>query len=43
MKITYATDLEGDPPEIEKKRWRFAGYSPAVHSMSQETIHEMII
>ena len=37
LKITYATDLEGDPSEIAKER--FAGYSPAMHTMSQKTRH----
>ena len=32
LKITYATDLEGDPRDIAKERWKFAGYSPAIHS-----------
>ena len=42
LKITYATDLEGDPSEIAKERRRFAGYSPAMHNMSQKTRHQII-
>ena len=42
LKITYATNLGGDPAEIAKERQRFAGYLPAVHNMSQETRHKII-
>ena len=42
LKITYATDLEGDPEKIAKERRRFAGYFPAVHRTNQETRHEII-
>ena len=36
MKIIFATDLEGDPAEIVKQRWKFAGYWSVIQSMSQE-------
>ena len=26
LKITYATDLKGDPAEIAKEKWRLPGY-----------------
>ena len=42
LKMTYATDLEWDPAEIAKERWRLAGYWPAMHSISPETRHEII-
>ena len=42
MKITFASDLQGDPEEIGKERRKFAGYPPAVHSISLETRYEVI-
>ena len=42
MKITFASELNGDPEEIGKERQKFAGYPPAVHSMSPETRYEII-
>ena len=36
MKITIATDLEGDPAEIAKERRKFAGYPSAIHIRNQE-------
>ena len=36
MKITFATDLEGDPAEIAKERWKLAECPSVMHSMSQE-------
>ena len=36
LKITFATDLKGDPAEIAKEKWRLPGYSPAAHSISQK-------
>ena len=38
MKIAFATDLEGDPAEKAKERWKFAGYPSAIHNMSQKII-----
>ena len=37
MKITFASELEGNPVEIGKERRKFAGYQPAIHNMSNET------
>ena len=36
MKITFATDLEGDPAEIAKERGKFARYLSPKHSINQE-------
>ena len=36
MKITFATDLEGDPVKITKEPRKLAGYLSAIHIMSQE-------
>ena len=43
LKITYATNLGVGLAEIAKERQRFSGYLPAVHSMSQETRHKIIL
>ena len=42
MKITFASELEGNPLEIGKVRWKFAGYPPAVHNLSEETRFEIV-
>ena len=42
MKITFADEFKGNPEEVAKKRRKFAGYPPAVHSMSPETQHEIL-
>ena len=36
MKITFATDLEGDPAEIAKERGKLARYLSPKHSMNQD-------
>ena len=36
MKITFATNLEGDPAVINKERWKYTRYQPVIHSMNQE-------
>ena len=33
MKITFASELTGNPAEIGKVRRKFAGYTPAVHNL----------
>ena len=42
MKITFASELEGNPVEIEKGRRKFAGYLPAVHNLSEGTRFEIV-
>ena len=42
MKITFASEIQGDPEEIGKERREFARYPPAVHSMSPKTRYEII-
>ena len=42
MKITFASELEGNPVEIGRERRKFAGYSPAIHNLSNETRFEII-
>ena len=42
LKITYATELEGDWAEIAMVRQKFAWYPPSIHSMNQETRHKII-
>ena len=42
MKITFASELEGNPVEIGKGRSKFAGYPPAIHNLSNETRFEII-
>ena len=42
MKITFASELEGDPVEIGKVRRKFAGYPPAVHNLSEKTRFEIV-
>ena len=42
MKITFASELEGNPVEIGKGRRKFAGYPPAVHNLSNKTRFEII-
>ena len=42
MKITFASELDGEPKEIVKERLKFIGYPAAVHSMSPETRHKII-
>ena len=37
MKTTFASEIEGNPVEIGKVRWKFAGYPPAIHNLSSET------
>ena len=41
MKITFASELEGNPVEIGKER-RISGYPPAIHNLSNETKFELI-
>ena len=42
MKITFASELEGNPLEIGREQQKFAGYPPAVHNLSTETRYEII-
>ena len=42
MKITFASELAGNPVEIGKVRRKFAGYPPAVHNLSEGTRFEII-
>ncbi len=42
MKITFASELTGNPAEIGKVRQKFAGYPPAVHNLSEGTRFEII-
>ena len=42
LKITYATELEGDWAEIAMMRQKFAWYPPLIHSMYQETRPKII-
>ena len=42
MKIIFASELKGDPVEIEREQQKFAGYPPAVHSLSTETRYKII-
>ena len=37
MKITFASELEGNPVEIGKGRRKFARYPPTIHILSNET------
>ena len=42
MKVTFASELEGNPVEIGRERRKFAGYAPAIHNLSNETRFEII-
>ena len=42
MKITFASELEGNPVEIGRERQKFAGYLPAIHNLSNETKFEIV-
>ena len=42
MKITCASELEGNPVEIGKERRKFAGYPPAIQNLSDETRFEIM-
>ena len=42
MKITFASDIQGDPEEIGKSRREFTRYPPTVHSMILETRYEIL-
>jgi len=42
MKITLASEIEGNPVEIGKSRRKFAGYLPAIHNLSNKTRFEII-
>ena len=42
MKITFASELEGNPVEIGKERQKFAKYLPAIHNLSDETKYEIM-
>ena len=42
MKITFASELEGNPMEIGKVRGKFAGYPPTVHNLSEGTKFEIV-
>ena len=42
MKITFASELEGNPVEIGKVRRKFSGYPPTVHNLSEVTRFEIV-
>ena len=42
MKITFASELEGNPVEIGKVMRKFAGYPPAIHNLSNKTRFEIV-
>jgi hypothetical protein len=42
MKITFASELDGNPVEIGRERQKFAGYPPAIHNLSNETRYEIM-
>ena len=42
MKITFASELDGNPVEIGKVRRKLAGYPPAIHNLSNETRFEIV-
>ena len=42
MKITFASELEGNPVEVGKVRRKFAGYPPAIHNLSNGTKFEIV-
>ena len=42
MKIKFASELEGNPVEIGRKRRKFARYPPAVHNLSKETRYKIM-
>ena len=42
MKITFASELEGNPVEIGKERQKFAKYLPAIHNLSDETKYKIM-
>ena len=42
MKITFASELEGNPVEIGKGRRKFARYTPAIHNLCNETRFEIM-
>ena len=42
MKITFASELEGNPVEIGKGRRKFARYPPAIHNLINETRFEIM-
>jgi len=42
MKITFASELKGNPVKIGREWQKFAGYLPAVHILSAETRYKII-
>ena len=42
MKITFASELEGNPVEIGRVRRKFSRYPPAIHNLSNETRFEIV-
>ena len=42
MKITFASELEGNPVEIGIVRRKFDGYQPAIHNLREETRFEIV-
>ena len=42
MKITFASELEGNLVEIGKEKQKFAGYLPAIHNLNEETRYEIM-
>ena len=42
MKITFASELEGNPVEIGKGRRKVARYPPAIHNLINETRFEIM-
>ena len=42
MKITFASELEGNPVEIGRVWQKFARYPPAIHNLSNETRFEIV-
>ena len=42
LKITFASELAGNPVEIGKVRRKFDGYLPAIHNLSEGTRFEIV-
>jgi len=42
MKITFASELEGNPVEIGIVRRKFDGYQPAIYNLREETRFEIV-
>ena len=42
MKITFASELDGNPVEIGREQQKFAGYLPAIYNLSNETRYEIM-